>query len=830
MDTDKLEFWSNMAHGFLRVVQPRRIDSLVEYLGLNLSIPNDIPSRLTEDGGKALLHYTVGYIVCASIGVSLLLLVPLIGCIMCCCRTCCGKCGANPSPPNDTDRCKRYTYSIIILVLSSVNILAVCMAFITVTSVQKQTKDGGFMKDMAGGFIQLDAYKNFTLNDLQFSLYSRVSATNQNISENLDAAPWTITDEIASQTQVTEPLGSLVAFVSGMNDLENNLIQMQTTKSNLTTLQNNLANALNSTRNSLKIELDKPTCNTTACRYLKETNHLLREDFNFTDTGDILPAISALRFANTSRLDQMVNSSIQEFTNIAKTIHNSTSANLNNIKNQTNQFERTVKERFESSTRPIRNLNIGELGNTLSHIAPRAGQIANYVFILFILFSCVLLITLLLNISGAAVAFKCKSSDSNDACSLRRLVSDVLLAGASLTFIFTFFWTTVTIVTFIVGGLAHNEVCRYMRGSPDIGFGVLTFDRILGSQLRHTTNLNFSISVLDVSENCKRNLPLYIALDFEKHGFDIRKLLDLRQYGLDKKLDELRNVTIDIGRVTILPVNLRTTLVNLDSAFNELNINSYHEQLNRRLLKTDLNKFVKYLNESASVNPVFETHINNILILNSTTLESIRKDRAILRFATNNVSTILQKSPVDLILQSLNYSQITLNTYGNEMVQLVLNNTVLSIWNVLNTATRYISTDVRQNVGRCRPAFEALNQIIEAPCYHLLHPVNGIWFAYGWCLFLFIPMLIFTIKLSGLLRKDPEEKPSFPDDTEYMMPLRRFQNSVAPETPKTNNYMTSAVGLPPVTSNGDGFGLPDVDLRRARATTGKSDYQNFQVK
>ncbi|NXL82146.1 PROM1 protein, partial [Leptocoma aspasia] len=73
-----------MAHGFLRLVQPN-------------SLPIGGVHRAEELSGAALLCrlsfflsqlllYELGFLVCAAIGVVLIILVPLVGCCFCCCR------------------------------------------------------------------------------------------------------------------------------------------------------------------------------------------------------------------------------------------------------------------------------------------------------------------------------------------------------------------------------------------------------------------------------------------------------------------------------------------------------------------------------------------------------------------------------------------------------------------------------------------------------------------------------------------------------------------------------------------------------------------------
>ncbi|NWT64072.1 PRM1A protein, partial [Prunella himalayana] len=68
-----------MAHGFLRLVQPNPLP--VELIDFGPS-----QSGFSREDLDKLLLYELGFLVCAAIGVLLIILVPLVGCCFCCCR------------------------------------------------------------------------------------------------------------------------------------------------------------------------------------------------------------------------------------------------------------------------------------------------------------------------------------------------------------------------------------------------------------------------------------------------------------------------------------------------------------------------------------------------------------------------------------------------------------------------------------------------------------------------------------------------------------------------------------------------------------------------
>ncbi|NXC28466.1 PRM1A protein, partial [Campylorhamphus procurvoides] len=68
-----------MSHGFLQLVQPNPLP--VEMIDFEQS-----KTEFNQEDIHELLHYELGFLVCAAIGVLFIIFVPLVGCCFCCCR------------------------------------------------------------------------------------------------------------------------------------------------------------------------------------------------------------------------------------------------------------------------------------------------------------------------------------------------------------------------------------------------------------------------------------------------------------------------------------------------------------------------------------------------------------------------------------------------------------------------------------------------------------------------------------------------------------------------------------------------------------------------
>ncbi|XP_052770523.1 prominin-1-A-like [Mya arenaria] len=85
-------------------------------------------------------------------------------------------------------------------------------------------------------------------------------------------------------------------------------------------------------------------------------------------------------------------------------------------------------------------------------------------------------------------------------------------------------------------------------------------------------------------------------------------------------------------------------------------------------------------------------------------------------------------------------------------------NEVIHIAEVFVTSTK---KSLLEDVGKCTPVWNLYHSIIGvAVCQYIIDAFNGFWFSIGWCLFFFVPSLIFAVKLAKHYRSvDPEDQP-----------------------------------------------------------------------
>ncbi|KXJ23105.1 Prominin-1-A [Exaiptasia diaphana] len=67
--------------------------------------------------------------------------------------------------------------------------------------------------------------------------------------------------------------------------------------------------------------------------------------------------------------------------------------------------------------------------------------------------------------------------------------------------------------------------------------------------------------------------------------------------------------------------------------------------------------------------------------------------------------------------------------------------------------TAHILHLVTHELGRCKPLTNIFDAVVVLACEDFLMPFNGFWLAIGFCLFFFIPAIIFSVKLAKHYRR-----------------------------------------------------------------------------
>ncbi|KAK2824269.1 hypothetical protein Q5P01_021444 [Channa striata] len=241
-------FMAPLVHSFLHSVQPNPFPG-----DLILTIASEIkqvPSN--QEFAKEVLIYEIGFLVCVAIGILYIVLMPIVGFFLACCR-CCGNCGGNMYQKQTSSiHCRRRTlyWSAFI---TTVIIFAgnVCMFKSNQNLnvyVNQSPEQFNTTIDNVHTFVSAVPQQiNYVVNES--------NSTIQKVISNLDAVGFQLGTKIQQQLkdifnqvlnsfklldqEVVNISVQLNTFTSSLNQLQSSLNQLQT---NITDVKNRISN------------------------------------------------------------------------------------------------------------------------------------------------------------------------------------------------------------------------------------------------------------------------------------------------------------------------------------------------------------------------------------------------------------------------------------------------------------------------------------------------------------------------------------------------------------------------------------------------------------
>lgn len=288
---------------------------------------------------------------------------------------------------------------------------------------------------------------------------------------------------------------------------------------------------------------------------------------------------------------------------------------------------------------------------------------------------------------------------------------------ASVAFIFLFSWLLMllTTITFAVGSLLERFVCQPLA-PPDFHFLQIAESKFNAKDV-------LGASMADVLKDCQSGEAAYKAFHLEKK-FDINtvdtKLRDQLKVINDKMQTKLQSLStlgtgnaeakasasmdqliIVLGSITYtVPTPVSPSLLPAD----------YRDALNE--LKSALDK-----------------------------LESIKSNATAWK---NEFSADLSKVNSQISGKASGLTQQFI-----EEISLI--------------AKQYVNdtkTSILSKVGQCTPLWNLYDSVIIVSfCKYIVDAFNGFWFSIGWCLFFFVPSIIFSVKLAKHYRTmEPDDE------------------------------------------------------------------------
>uniref|UniRef100_A0A8C9RV71 Prominin 2 n=1 Tax=Scleropages formosus TaxID=113540 RepID=A0A8C9RV71_SCLFO len=688
-------FISGFVHSFLGTVQPnpfpkKLFQSFVE--------GNNIVQN--PDTIKEVLRYETGFLVCAAIGLLYLVLVPLVGLCLACCR-CFDHCGGRMYQEQSQGIHVRRRGLFWATLITTIFILAgnACMFQsnqLLDMSVEQSPQGLGNVVTNLQIYLSAVPQQIHTVVNESF-------LTIDEIAKNLMSIDSSLGTEIQSSIhrQVSKALKSVHEMSAVVNSTKQDLVQFNNT---LRQLQPKVAQ-LQAELNDVKIRVNRTLPSNTT---LPELNALsLNAKFTVPNLMDLQSAVDRADF------DAQVRQGWEFLQSIPRQVSNQSRDAVQSIEQQLVQIKGQISHLSEDL--PLHSLNdVSEQMKTvrtfITKYSPQILGTERYRWAVCLVLCFVVLLVVLCNALGLLLgpmglqpkADPTKRSDTANCGGL------FLMASAGFSFLFGWIFMLLVLVLFLTGGNLYTLVCVPWQ-SQELFQIIDTPGMIPGLSLSETLHLKTKLTLSEVYSDCHQNMSLWNTLH-------LSELFNLDQFLNISKIYNFSN--------TIL--NISGTLDHLADKQTNISVKAELQQLATAL---------RGIQNNVTVNIMPMVHIVD------DTLQSLGTILSHINDTVGNVLTDIEEA------------QNFLNSNTSEIVKTISRRFLECQMAYFTSYIHWANKTITQEIGRCGPVAGVVDTVGRLACSYIVESLNAFWFSLGWCLIFLIPNIIFSIKLAKFYRR-----------------------------------------------------------------------------
>ncbi|XP_064573472.1 prominin-2-like isoform X5 [Zonotrichia leucophrys gambelii] len=740
-----------MAHGFLRLVQPNALPT--ELINFEQS-----QNGFSRDDINELLLYELGFLVCAAIGVLLIILVPLVGFCFCCCR-CCGHCGGRMyQKQRRRMRCRRRALWASVLLLSALLLAGGVCALISNSRFSQAVKStfpnvNNTLDNVHTYLASIPQQVDFVINKSDVPL-SYANRSLQDIGPKLGSM---ITSRIRNSTDGA--LGSLQSLLQGMETLNDTFANIANRRSDLEELQSSYSQGLVSLRDRLNGTLQK--CGLPCSQVSLEG---LAFSANFSTIPGVEQQLQALREVSESN----IKSDLEE-------VNTTLGMTPDKVQEQSQEVVAKSQDQLLLIRQEIRNLQ-GRL--PLLDVEQEVGAFVNNAtsmlekyrepivawdglrLILCALLCCTVLLVVLCNVFGlllGPLGLK-EGVLPTQRSSLSDAGGNFFMAGVGFSFIFYWLLMLLVMITFVVGGNIYMLLCESWHNQQL--FQLLdTPGKIPNFNLSELLGLkgdtaNFS----EIYRQCQHDASLWQTLHLDQ-SVSLDELLNISQYAGDIST-AFKKMNITLSPISLLSQSQKDLLLRASQAAQPPNFTLTLEQLDQNIIQGSLLNLAVELEQLAEN---VSTDVKKDLEDNARELRDLEKEMqgnfsGPLQNLKENIHSV-QSGAAQLEGQTtaaLDKANITQEFLEREMPNIIKNETLAFLEQLLDFFETYISwakSRVTKDVARCKPIAQSLDDVEVIGCDYIMDSVNAFWFSLGWCTLFLLPSIVLSVRLAKFYRR-----------------------------------------------------------------------------
>ncbi|XP_034243282.1 prominin-like protein isoform X2 [Thrips palmi] len=744
----------------------------------------------------SLVAYYGGLLGVVLAGLVLAAVLPVAGLMFCCCR-CTGRCGARSQPFDKRhDPCRRHFFGVLLAGIAIALLFGVVCAFVTNEYMEKGVQE---LPNKTSNLVaDTRLFLQNTQKEINHLLITNYNELSTALDQSLQSSGEKMNRQLAEISHATS-LDNLTQLVAGLGNIKSDLAEVSRLTDKLRSSARVLKIGLTRVRNSL-IEISRRCRSIPQCKGVMDSYSAQINQITIKEQFDDLP--------NISESLQTVSGLVSE------DVKNELLNGKRQLDNIQREIQRTVNDTVPSISKSIGKTgdDVGRIARKITQLMERADQavlryseapledakvyipqFSPYRYHLGLVVSCILLMILAPITFGLFCGFCGKRPDAsyNDDSCTKGTGARLLMVAVWLILLTSSAIILVILVHFVVGVVAERTICEPLRDPSDNQiFGLIDEITPLESMLqglvldsshhrgRHRRMPAVHTSVSSVIIACHQNRSIYDVLDLEARVNVSEVLSYANNQGLQNALDNIKQRLSVEGQIVILPDQARRKLAELAESSPSIPFDTYTEVLGQRITELNFTEFANVLQTVAS--NIDDQSIQDELQVEARNLIHSQRDIEELSGFAQNLSEMVKqlkehlninhnslKDAIYSLMNEVLKAQDYLNKDGPQKLLEIAQQFADEFLNHVRHYMQRVVDHTHSEVGKCWPLSRVYNATLMATCDEILNPFNGFWASVGWCLLLFIPSIILSVKLATLYQKsDPYPGPLV--EAEYM--------------------------------------------------------------
>ncbi|XP_054865976.1 prominin 1 b isoform X5 [Amphiprion ocellaris] len=809
----------HMVHAFLYVVQPNSFpkDLIVKVIQQNMGGIKIEEWRKPENVVLLLqwIHYEAGFIVCATLGIAFVVLVPIIATCFCVCR-CCENCGGEMHQRQRKNAdCHRGFFTASLIAISVFIILGVLIAYAANHNVSTQIRSTRRLINT--NMRDLKTFANNTPAQVEYLTAQYTTAKNKVLSD-LDNIGPLLGGRIHSQLEkeVVPSLDTALRMAgakveSAIKAMRETKEALETVNTSLEVLQDGMGKlqaSVTGERASLSNTLSDPACTNGAvsptCNTIRSTLSQLGVNADYSKLPDVSHALVNINTILRTDLSNIVQKGYASFNDTPKLVKEQTKnivSALPRVKGMLDKIgtEITSFSKMFPVEASLANFTtfLNERQKAIESFYPQIDQMDFYRWIGCVAVLCMVVLVLAFNVLGllcGTCGYDKQATPTTRGC-LSNTGGNLLMAGVGFSFIFA--WVLMAIVTslFVAGGNIEKMICEPLANRQL--FKIIDTPFLVHPEKKNFLpgmlfqNPNIDLTLGSMYRECYENNGLYHALQLETM-FNINSFLNRTVYNRDlAKVFE--GVQVDLQNVTLLEQAGRDNLINFaNSGIGQIDYDAYLTEVNKGVTLVDLLSFATDLEAQADQLPrgalenALRGHASSIRLIHREQVVPMEQAMKYVRARSTLSQSIkkLQRTSNDLpvkvtnILSAIDAAEYLITHNASHVVKQETKGYVQSLVGYFRQYTEWVKNSLTAEVAQCKPISNIVDSMEIVACSFIIDSVNTFWFGLGGCCILLIPSIIFSVKLAKYYRRMDTEDVF--EDSPYNDTLTRFPRASAP--------------------------------------------------